>query len=159
MLPAARHLGLGLPLALLLSACKGGDDTEMSMRCHQQGLQINGNETCTSWINTLEGEGHAQFFTSSVIPSSAVTIHVEAKAWLARGKVALAYTDRDGKEQLVQVEPGEPSSFAANIRAQTSKESTGFFLRYSPARANAKRADGLVLELTFRQANFNLPGG
>jgi hypothetical protein len=150
-------LALLVPLALL--SCTGGDDTEMRMKCHQQGLQLGGSEVCTSWINTLEGQGHAQFFSSSVLPSSVVTIHVQAKAWLARGGVGIQYTDRDGKQQLVSVKPGEPSSFEANLRAEATKDTKGFFLHYSPARADSARADGLVLELTFRQANFNLPGG
>lgn len=150
-------LALLAPLAIL--SCKGGDDTEMRLKCHQEGLQLGGSEVCTSWVNTLEGQGHAQFFSSSVLPSSVVTIHVQAEAWLARGSLAIQYTDRDGKQQLVRVKPGEPSRFEANLRAEATKDAKGFFLHYSPARADAPRADGLVLELTFRQANFNLPGG
>jgi hypothetical protein len=148
------------PLALVLAlGCKGGDDTELRMTCKQQGMQLGGSEFCTSWVNTLEGEGHAQFFGSSVLPSSVVTVHVSGKAWVARGALGIAFTDREGKTQVIQVKPGEPASIEANVRAQKVKEEPGFFLSYSPAKGLAQRADGLVLELTFRQANFNLPGG
>ncbi|HYP76934.1 MAG TPA: hypothetical protein VER12_13295 [Polyangiaceae bacterium] len=147
-----------LPFLLLALGCKG-NDTEMRMRCQQQGLQLGGSEHCTSWVNTLEGTGHSQFFTSGVLPSSVVTIHVSGQAWVARGALALSFTDREGKTQTMQVKPGEPTSFEGNLRAGKSEEEAGFFLSYSPAFAQAKRADGLVVELTFRQANFNLPGG
>lgn len=147
-------------VSLLALGCDGGDDTEMRVRCQQQGLQLGGSELCTSWVNTLEGEGHAQFFTSSVLPASTVTIHVEGKAWLARGSLGISYTDRDGKKQLVRVEPGTPAPIQANLRAEKDRDGkVGFFLRYSPAAAKTTRADGVVLELQFRQANFNLPGG
>ncbi|HYQ42529.1 MAG TPA: hypothetical protein VER11_11175 [Polyangiaceae bacterium] len=155
----ARGSLLVLPLLPLMLGCKGGDDTEMRMRCTQQGLQLGGTELCTSWVNTLEGTGHSQFFTSSVLPSSAVTIHVSGKAWVARGALGVSFIDRDGKTQTVSVKPGEPASFEANVRAAKRKEEAGFFLSYAPSLAQAQRADGLVLELTFRQANFNLPGG
>jgi hypothetical protein len=148
-----------LSLLVLALGCKGGDDTEMRMRCKQQGMQLGGSELCTSWINTIEGTAHSQFFTSSVLPSSVVTIHVSGQAWVARGALGVSFTDRDGKTQVIQVKPGEPTNFEANLRATKSKDEAGFFLSYSPALAQAKNADGLVLELTFRQANFNLPGG
>jgi len=132
----------------------------MRTRCKQQGLTLGGSELCTSWVNTLEGAGHAQFFTSEVLPTSAVTIHVEGKVWLARGSLGVSYTDRDGKTQLVHVSPGEPAPLRANLRAEKDRDGkVGFFLRYSPALGQASRADGLVLELEYRQANFNLPGG
>jgi hypothetical protein len=149
-----------LPTLLLLGlGCDGGGGTEMRMRCKQIGLQLGGSESCTSWVNTLEGEGSAQFFSSSVLPSSAVTIHVSGKAWVARGAVAVTLRQHEGKSQVIQVKPGEAASFEANVRAEKREETVGFFLAYSPAQAKAQRADGLVLELNFRQANFNLPGG
>jgi hypothetical protein len=145
---------------VLLAGCQGGDDTELRMRCKQQGLQLGGSELCTSWVNTLEGSGHAQFFTSSVLPSSTVTIHVKGKVWLARGTLGVSYRDRDGNTQVLQVQPGEPAALETNLRAEKNRDGqVGFFLTYSPALAKAARADGLVLELDFRQANFNLPGG
>lgn len=144
---------------LLLLGCKGGDDTEMILRCKQQGLQLGGSESCTSWVNTLEGAGHSQFFTSSVLPSSVVTIHVSGKAWVARGALGVSFTDREGKRQTFLVRPGEPASFEANVRAEKRKDEAGFFLNYSPSGAQTTRADGVVLELSFRQSNFNLPGG
>jgi len=148
-----------LLLLFLAFGCKSGGDTEMRMRCQQQGLQLGGSEHCTSWINTLEGTGLGQFFTSGVLPTSVVTIHVTGQAWVARGAVGLSFIDREGKTQVLQVKPGEPATFEANLRAAKSEEQAGFFLSYSPALGEAKRADGLVVELTFRQSNFNLPGG
>lgn len=159
-IPALYARGASGSLLLLLAlGCKDGDYTEMVMRCKQQGLQLGGSELCTSWVNTLEGAGHSQFFTSSVLPSSTVTIHVSGKAWVARGALGVSFTDREGKRQTVSVKPGEPSTFEANVRAEKRKDEAGFFLSYSPENAREKRADGLVLELTFRQSNFNLPGG
>lgn len=147
------------PLLLVALGCNGGGDTEMRTSCQQQGLQLGGSELCTSWVNTVQGEGVSQFFSSSVLPSSVVTIHVSGRAWVARGAFGVSFTDREGNTPIIQVTPGEPARFEANVRAQKSREQPGFFLTYSPARAQAPRADGLVLELTFRQANFNLPGG
>ena len=104
-----------------------------------------GSELCTSGVNTLEGAGHFQFFASSVLPSSVVTIHVSGKARLARGALAVSFTDRDGKAHRVPLELGEPGSLEANVRAARIKGNPGFFLSYSPANAQSRSADGLVL--------------
>lgn len=141
-----------LPLiALTALGCAPDSATAVVIQSRTEwGLLKIPQERATARVGLLQGKGSSAYFTSGILPASAITAHTKGRLQVARGVVRLSFLDRDGHTQTVLATPGTPGEWTADIRTLRPRDNrNGFLLNLSPLEGESSTAEGIELSVTY----------
>lgn len=138
-------------LALALGGCAPNQPTAVLIQSRtEQGLLQLPREIATARVGTLNGKGTSAYFTSSIIPATASTVHTQGRLQIARGTALLTFLDRDGQTRTVRATPAAPGEWTADIRTLRPRDNrNGFLLNLSPLEGQPPTAEGIELSVTY----------